>query len=387
MKTQIILKSALHRNKKIVTIQFAYDAELLSVLRKNFPAHWSQTKKCWWIDRTEFDYEKFKKVFSNLFEIIISEKKRIIEKQKKLALPNGYLEKLQRLRYSDSTIKTYSKYFKNFQSAFTNRDMTTISINEINAYLHHQLQNEIISISQQNQLINAIKFYYEKVLGRNKEYYKIERPRKQKQLPKVLSKGEVISIIKQCRNSKHRRTLSLLYLAGLRRNELINMKFTDIISERNQVRIYQAKGNKDCYSILSLHLLIELREYYKEYKPKEWLFEGRKPATQYSAISIRNILNYTCKKVGIKIRITPHMLRQSFATHLLEQGTDLPYIQTIPGHESSKTIEIYTHVSKKSLAKIKSPLDVILTNNNKDNNNLHKTTDERYKTLCVLSTC
>jgi len=148
----------------------------------------------------------------------------------------------------------------------------------------------------------------------------------------------------------------------LRRSELINLKITDIISEREQIRIAGAKGNKDRYSLLSLKLLNELREYYKQYKPQYWLFEGT-PGKQYSASSIVQILTKGCQLAGIKRRITPHVLRHSFATHLLEQGTDLRYIQELLGHSSTKTTEIYTHVSNKTMRQIKKPLDDFFENN------------------------
>jgi site-specific recombinase XerD len=352
-KVKLSLASDTHRNKKVVTIGFAYNSDIANLLKQEFNAQWSQSKKYWWVARNEFDYTKFKEVFSPIVEITPKAK----VKKETIQLPKGYLERLERLRYSESTIKTYSKYMKDFCTAFKDSDLTITSIDEINEYLHQQVLNNIISISQQNQLINAIKFYYEKVLGKSKEHYKLERPRKQKQLPKVLSKNEILSIIKQCRNIKHKCILALIYSAGLRRNELINIRITDIISERNQILIHKGKGNKDRYSILSPHLLIELREYYKIHKPQKWLFEGQMPASQYSATSIRNILDYASKKAGIKRRITPHMLRHSFATHLLEQGVDLRYIQVLLGHGSSKTTEIYTHVSNREIGKIINPLD------------------------------
>ncbi|MRT94433.1 tyrosine-type recombinase/integrase [Ancylomarina sp. 16SWW S1-10-2] len=351
-KAKLTLASDTHHNKKVVIIRFIYNRDIADLLKQKFNAQWSQSKRYWWVVRDQFDYPKFKTVFAPNSEIII-----IKEKKEAVLLPKGYLEKLERLRYSESTIKTYSKYMRDYCTAFKDSDLTTTSIDEINDYLHYQVQNDIISISQQNQLVNAIKFYYEKVLGKNKEIYKLERPRKRKLLPKVLSKSEIISIIRQCSNIKHRCILSLLYSAGLRRSELINMRINDIISERNQVLIHNAKGNKDRYSILSPHLLSELRVYFKKYTPKQWLFEGQKPGSQYSATSIRNILNIASKKAGIKRRITPHMLRHSFATHLLEQGVDLRYIQVLLGHSSSKTTEIYTHVSNQEIGKIINPLD------------------------------
>jgi site-specific recombinase XerD len=170
------------------------------------------------------------------------------------------------------------------------------------------------------------------------------------------SKDEVSRIIGAISNLKHRCIISLIYSAGLRRSELINLKIRDIDSGRMLIRVEDSKGNKDRYTLLSKKVLNELRDYYKVWKPKEWLFEGAEKEA-YSATSIAKILNMAVNKSGIKKRVTPHMLRHSFATHLLEQGTDLRYIQELLGHENSKTTEIYTHVSNKKLKEIKNPLD------------------------------
>lgn len=185
-----------------------------------------------------------------------------------------------------------------------------------------------MSVSQQNQRINAIKFYYEKILGRGKEYYEIYRPKKEYKLPKVLSKNEIKMILASCNNIKHYCILMLIYSAGLRRSELIQLKISDIDSERMILNIRGSKGKKDRMSLLSENVLKILRNYYKEYKPKEYLFEGAKGG-KYSATCIANILRNAALKAGIKKSVTPHMLRRSFATHLLEQGTDLRYIQEL----------------------------------------------------------
>ena len=159
---------------------------------------------------------------------------------------------------------------------------------------------------------------------------------------------------------KHKCILSLIYSAGLRRSELINLQPKDILSDRKQIKIVGAKGKKDRYSIISPYLIEELRLYFKEHRPKKWLFEGWKSGSQYSVTSIRNILNKASTKAGIHKRVTPHMLRHSFATHLLELGVDLRYIQVLLGHGSSKTTEIYTHVSKHEIGKIINPLDDLI---------------------------
>jgi site-specific recombinase XerD len=150
--------------------------------------------------------------------------------------------------------------------------------------------------------------------------------------------------------------LILIYSAGLRRSELINLKVSDINSERMVINIIGAKGKKDRVSLLSENILQLLRKYYKEYKPKKYLFEGARGG-KYSSTSVVKILKNAAQKAGIRKNITPHMLRHSFATHLLEQGTDLRYIQELLGHNSSKTTEIYTHVSKKAIGNIRNPAD------------------------------
>jgi len=187
-------------------------------------------------------------------------------------------------------------------------------------------------------------------------FYSVDRPIQNESLPKVISMVEVSSIIKNTSNIKHRCIVSLLYSAGLRRSELLNLKLNDIDSKRMVILVKNAKGNKDRLTILSRSVLIDLRIYFKECRPKKWLFESP-TGTNYSNTSVNSILKKCAKKVGIKVRVYPHILRHSFATHLLEAGTDLRYIQTLLGHKSSKTTEIYTHVATNTFLIIKNPLD------------------------------
>lgn len=338
-------------------------------MRKKTQAKWSRTMGCWYIAEDDFNLNTFFSTFNDLAYIDYSDLKvrtqpinpgparRDYSHRKDIELPKGYLELLKQKRYSQSTLQTYSAYFKDFMHYFSQRQLADIHIDEINEYILLLVSRDKISGSEQNQRINAIKFYYEKVLGLEKLYFNIERPRQTNHLPKVLSKAEIHQILNHCANLKHRCILSLIYSAGLRRSELIQLKITDILSDRLQIRVANAKGNKDRYSLLSEKLLKELRIYFKEYRPQYWLFEGNIAGKPYSATSIAKILTYACHKAGIKRRVTPHMLRHSFATHLLEQGVDLRYIQELLGHSSSKTTEIYTHVSNKNLSLIKNPLD------------------------------
>ena len=271
-------------------------------------------------------------------------------------LPEGYLQLLQRKRYSRNTIKIYTSYFHDFQVSMKGRDLKSLIKSDINRYLLGLIRKKGISASQQNQRINAIKFYYEKVLGRKKQYYHVSRPKKEKKLPSVLSPSEVQRILNSVTNLKHMCILMTPYSGGLRRSELINLKITDIDSERMLIRIRNSKGNKDRYTLLSNSLLLLLRNYYRIHKPKTWLFEGP-GGKQYSATSIENIFRRALKKAGIPKHATPHTLRHSFATHLLEQGVNLRYIQELLGHSSSRTTEIYTRVSTHKLSQIINPLD------------------------------
>jgi site-specific recombinase XerD len=216
--------------------------------------------------------------------------------------------------------------------------------------------NKKNSHSYQNQAINAIKFYYEVVLGLPHRFYAVDRPRKEFKLPEVLSEEETVRLINTINNLKHKAIVVTIYSCGLRLSELINLKISDIHSDRKMLLIKNAKGNKDRTTILSDDTLRLLRKYYLEYKPKVYLFEGQF-GEQYSSTSVQVIIRNAAKTAKILKHVSPHTLRHSFATHLLENGTDLRYIQTLLGHSSPKTTEIYTRVSSKSLKEIKSPID------------------------------
>lgn len=269
--------------------------------------------------------------------------------------PEEYLLKLELKRYSNNTVRIYVPFFEMFINFYRDRALDTLDESDIRAFLQHLIQKKL-SNSYINQAINAIKFYYEVVLGMPNRFYDIERPRREYKLPKVISKEEVIAIINNTNNIKHKCVVELLYGSGLRNSELLNLKITDIDSTRMLVRVENAKGNKDRLTLLSKNALDDLRIYFKEYKPKEYLFEGQKGG-KYSAESVLRIVKMATGKAGIRKSVSPHVLRHSFATHLLESGVDLRQIQVLLGHNSSKTTEIYTHVATNTFKKIKNPLD------------------------------
>jgi len=271
--------------------------------------------------------------------------------------PEVYLTKLELKRYAYNTAKIYISMFEKFINRFYETPINHLTEIEIRLYLMELNQLEL-SNSYLHQMVNSIKFYYEIVLGMPSRMYTIERPIKQTKLPKVLSFEEIKSLIENTNNVKHKCIVSLLYSAGLRRSELLNLKVNDIDSKRMLIFVKSAKGNKDRYTVLSEATLTDLRSYFKQWRPTYFLFEGIK-GYKYSTTSVANIVNQAALKAKIFKKVTPHMLRHSFATHLLENNTDLRYIQTLLGHSSSKTTEIYTQVALKKLQNIKSPLDYI----------------------------
>ena len=270
--------------------------------------------------------------------------------------PDAFLQKLELKKYAFNTARIYISCFERFINHYADRQLLDLDEQDIRLYLQ-QLVKDGKSDSYINQAVNSIKFYYEIVLGMPNRFYDIERPRKKETLPSVLSKEEVFAMITAATNIKHKCIISLLYSAGLRRSELINLKISDIDRKRMTVRVVQSKGNKDRYTLLGERMLSELRKYYIAWKPVEYLFEGARGG-KYSETSVAQVVKKAAEKAGISKRVTPHMLRHSFATHLLEDGTSLRHIQILLGHRSSKTTEIYTHVATNDLKLIRNPLDI-----------------------------
>lgn len=260
--------------------------------------------------------------------------------------------------YSHSTLKTYKNFFYKYLCYFNARNLRDITKDEIEAFLYKLVVNEKYSESAQNQLVNAIKFYYEQVLGLPKEYYNIQRPKKSTSLPNVFSKQEVKQLLEYPKNIKHRAILTIMYSGGLRIGEVVNLRIVDIRSEEGYIFIKGAKGKKDRRTLLSNKLLTILRNYVKEDKPSYWLFEGLS-GDQYSKRSIQSIFRRAIKETGLNPWATTHTLRHSFATHLLQQGVNLRQIQNLLGHSSSKTTEIYTHILTVNNKEFKNPLDTL----------------------------
>jgi site-specific recombinase XerD len=229
---------------------------------------------------------------------------------------------------------------------------------EIRRYLYHLIEERKASQAVISQSYSALKFFFENTLQRQWDGLKIPRSKQQKKLPGVLSKREVELIFSCTSNLKHRAILMTTYSAGLRISEATRLKVSDIDSERMTIRVNEGKGFKDRYTLLGERNLEILRRYYKAYRPSDWLFPGRNPSEPVSVSCVQRVFRASVHKAGIKKKASVHTLRHSFATHLLESGVDLYYIQRLLGHKSAGTTSVYLHVTGKDIGKIRSPIDL-----------------------------
>jgi site-specific recombinase XerD len=343
-----------------------FNADLIRFVQK-FPYHsWDAQNKWWTIPFSEIYLKELMQFAENIGLKVRYEEEPDngggIPRISRLDVPNyrdcpeEFVLLLKELRYSENTIKIYTELFEEFINYYFKDKIDDINEVQIVAFLRYLVFERKVSTSYQNQSINAIKFYYEKVKKGARKFYFIDRPKKEKTLPVVLSKEEIVQMFNTVTNIKHKCILLLAYSAGLRMSEVIKLKISDIDRERMQIRVEQAKGKKDRYAKLSAKFLLEFDQYLTAYKPKVFVFEGYM-GEEYSSESIQHIVKDAARKAGIKKRVTMHTLRHTFATHCLETGVDLRYIQSMLGHESPKTTEIYTHVTTRGFDQIKSPLD------------------------------
>ena len=268
---------------------------------------------------------------------------------------NKYLQHLNRKRYSRNTIKNYTHHLMEFLLYTDNAEHFTND--SIVSYCDYLISEKKVSPAYQQMAINAIRYLYVHVLNQQMPETQL-RPKKEKRLPTVLSIDEVKCILNSIINTKHKIAISLIYSAGLRISEAINLKKKDIDFDRGIITIRQSKGKKDRQVPLSKNFLTLLDIYLKEYKPVIYLLEGQSGG-KYTAKSIQMVFQKACRHANIQKQVTVHSLRHSYATHLLEKGTDLRIIQELLGHSSSKTTEIYTHVSTKTIQNVRSPFDDI----------------------------
>lgn len=378
----VTLFNKFHRNDHQILIDFRHNSVLIARIKLLTNSVWSASLKSWYIKNTTKNLELIFSVLKNHAQIDNRVSKPISEniplKFSASHIPNSNYETLKETkqlseegihhlekfksyllskRYSANTVKTYSDALRSFLTFHNTKSLLSITNDDVILFNTAYVLKNNLSSSYQNQIVNAIKLYFKTIRNIQLDIDKIHRPKREKNLPNVLSKEEVKTILEAHTNIKHKAMLSMIYSCGLRRSELLHLKIHDIDSKRNVVIIKQSKGKKDRIAPLSPKILALLREYYLIYKPSHYLFEGQTKNTEYSEQSLQSVLKQALQKAKIKKPVTLHWLRHSYATHLLESGTDLRFIQELLGHNSSKTTEIYTHVSIKSLEQIKSPFD------------------------------
>ena len=343
-------------------VKFNYTSGRVKKIKLIDGRRWDPEEKFWTIPYTEEAVEQLFNIFEDE-EILVDEsldldiyRGSIGAQTWKSKVLGEMKEELKLQGYSPNTIDVYLTHINQFIK-FHKKNPETLQQEDVRKYLLFLLEEKESSHSYANQALSSLKFLYSEVLHKQEVVFNLPRPKKEKKLPVVLSQQEVSKILNSIDNYKHRAILFLTYSAGLRVSEVVGLKINDIDSDRMLIRVRQGKGRKDRYSILSEAALKALREYAKRYDLDKWLFPGGKKGTHLTERSVQRVFKKACKKANIEKDVSIHSFRHSFATHLLEKGVDLRYIQELLGHKSSKTTEIYTHVSKKKLNNIKSPLD------------------------------
>ncbi len=370
---QISLEPGYHRNNEVIFIRYQKNDRLIEITKTIEGTRWSKTNRAWYINKDKFNLRDFFIAFKGCWlDYSKVQKPKAVNRNQpipksitKVAAPiasnkqliDRYKQWLTHKRYSENTIKTYTEMLSIFAGHMGDMSLSSISNYEVVDFVHSKLIPQGYSFTYQNQLVSALKLFYREIVNAPLDIERLERPRREHKLPNVLSKAEVRLILQAPKNVKHRTMLSLIYACGLRRRELLYLKPTDIDSQRGLLTVRNSKGRKDRVVPISERTVTMLKEYYKMYKPKVWLFEGQEAGERYSEASLSKVLKIALAAAGVKRPATLHWLRHSYATHLLEAGTDLRYIQELLGHKSSRTTEIYTHVSQNSLQMIKSPFD------------------------------
>jgi integrase/recombinase XerD len=395
-KTTIVVVAHVHKGEPRYLLRFPFNSDIQTQLKKAVQARYSYNLKCWHIAAKISLLDEIKRVLEHLVRLDTSrldtasrefksttdaflpsfEKEDVlpptayqslIPKAKLKVLPplqEQYLVKIEALRtwmlsrrYSLSTIRTYIDGLTLFLRYKGSKAIEEINNDDLLDFDRNYILAQGLSPSFQNQVINAVKLFFARIENRKLEIERIFRPKRARVLPNVLSKEEVRAILQALNNIKHKTMLSLIYSCGLRCGEILKLLPRDVDSGRGLLIIRQAKGRKDRIVPLSLKTLELLRDYWKTHKPQHYVFEGQSKGEPYDSRSLQKVLKHAVEKAGIEKPVTLHWLRHSYATHLLEGGTDLRYIQEILGHSSSRTTEIYTHVSNLSIQRIKSPFD------------------------------
>lgn len=375
---QITITKITHRGANCFGILFRYNKEIKEKVLNISGVRWSASKKVFYIAMQHItltdlftqlkikgvyiDYSQVKKYIDlppkPLQKRIIKKKPRNISPANKDVI-RAFVRYLQGLRLSKNTIKVYFTFVADFVAFIGNKALIELNNTDVRLFVEHQVTTKHYAISTHRQLISALKHFGAFLPESNIIVDELPRPSSSTYLPTVLSKEEVIDILRATKNLKHRAVIALLYSAGLRVGELINLQISAIDVDRRQLFIKNGKGRKDRVVILAESFVPLFLNYMTTYQPTRYFIESPNKG-KYHASSVRNFLKRSCKNAKINKRVTPHTLRHSFATHLIENGVGLRYVQDLLGHSKPETTMIYTHVAKKDLLKIQSPLDTAL---------------------------
>ena len=372
-----------HKRQARITVQFRYNRLLIDHIKKLDGYRWSTSRKVWHFPDDPGMVEKIADHFKGIAKINDKtqhlppvNRKGLIRtrhlSEKTQMLLDGFVKYLRGKRYSKSTVHTYTTFIADFLDYLKDKDISTISNRDVELFSEDILVPFGYSVNSQRQFVSAIKQLKAFIPYLQIDDITLERPRQSVLLPTVLSKEEVLRLLISTRNLKHRAALTMIYSSGLRISELLNLRLSDINTERRQIFVRNGKGRKDRVVIFAESFLPMFQNYLATYRPQTYFIEGI-PGVKYSAESIRSIIKRSARLAGITKRVTPHTLRHSFATHLLDNGVDIRYIQELLGHSSPKTTMIYTHVSRKDILSIQSPLDEALQQmiqNDKNNQNM-----------------
>lgn len=389
---QIILSQNRHQEQNVIILSFPYDQSLMKIAR-NIGCTWSSSKRAWYLRSSFYNFKLATNAFSSNHVVInktnyslnlpvplqysakvLGKKKSIVGKdlsKKDKQLLHGFVKYMRGKMLSESTVRTYYNHVLGLLVYLKGKPTTAICNRDLELFMEDVCVPRGYSISTVRQLVSAMKQFKKFYPDCGIENLTLQRPNRSLFLPTVLSKEEIIVLLRVTRNLKHRTILAIIYASGLRISELINLELRDIDIDRKQILIRNAKNRKDRYVILAESFLPLLQNYLTTYRPEVYFAEGVRSSTRYSTESIRKFLRASCYRAKIVKKVTPHTLRHSYATHLLENGVDLRYIQMLLGHARPETTMIYTHVAKKDLLQIESPLDTLTkglsesVNNNK----------------------
>ena len=367
----VTLSQKRHRKENQILMDFEFNRLLIDAVKQIHGARWSATHKKWYVRNNPKNLKSIFNVFKGLARVNsmalskkVSQTKQYEKRDRQLSeanktLLNNYYKYLKGKRLSESTISTYTFFVADFIEYYNTKSASSLTNRDVELFIEDVFIKRNYAVSTQRQFISAVKHFRIFFPNCKIDNLELTRPKKSKILPTVLSKEEILDLIRHTKNLKHRSIIGLIYSAGLRISELINLELRDINIDRRQILIRSGKGRKDRYVMLSEGFLPLLRNYVVTYKPQKYFVEGS-TGKKYSDSSIRKFIYRSCKEANIHKKVTPHTLRHSYATHLLENGVGIRHIQELLGHSKPETTMIYTHVAKKDLLEIRSPLDSIL---------------------------